>query len=66
MKTHKPTMPSPSNTREDLVFDAVCGMEVKRREARFSLTHEGATYYFCSSNCRQHFKDAPERYDGKM
>lgn len=53
-----------ANSSGDLVFDAVCGMELARRAARFSTQHKKSTYYFCSSNCLQHFKNTPGRYAG--
>lgn len=46
----------------DITFDLVCGMEIVQREAKYAHKHSGTTYYFCTSTCLQHFKDAPERY----
>ena len=66
MHKHRHTKQSldPNNTSHSLAFDVICGMEIVQREARFSYTYMGTTYYFCSSTCRQHFKDTPEHYLG--
>lgn len=54
-----------ANSSGDLALDVVCGMELATKAARFSAQHKKTTYYFCSSNCLQHFKNAPERYIGR-
>lgn len=46
----------------DLVRDPVCGMEVDRRTAKFSLDREGRTYFFCSAACKTKWESAPEKY----
>ena len=46
-----------------IVEDPVCGMEVVRGEAAGgSAEHAGATYWFCSGNCREKFMADPARY----
>ena len=42
--------------------DPVCGMDVDIESARFTLEHEGQTYYFCSRGCMLDFSDDPARY----
>lgn len=49
-------------TDVDLTFDLVCGMELVQREAKYSFKLNDVMYYFCTSTCREHFKNAPERY----
>jgi uncharacterized membrane protein YraQ (UPF0718 family) len=40
--------------------DPVCGMRTD--EDGPSVTHEGATYYFCSNTCKRSFKRHPTKY----
>ena len=42
--------------------DPVCGMEVDRQHATATLTHDGATYYFCALSCRDRFAADPGRF----
>jgi Cu+-exporting ATPase len=44
------------------VTDPVCGMTIKSTEAAAEIKHEGKTYFFCSTHCRDEFKQAPQRY----
>jgi YHS domain-containing protein len=46
-----------------MVIDPVCGMEVDEKTQNRS-TFNGATYYFCSSDCKEEFDAAPEDYTG--
>ena len=41
--------------------DPVCGMTVKP-DSPHVATHDGQTYHFCSTKCRDKFEVAPERY----
>ncbi|MDP8975250.1 MAG: YHS domain-containing protein [Actinomycetota bacterium] len=43
-------------------IDPVCGMTVDDSDAPEKLDHEGTTYYFCSSDCRQEFEANPADY----
>jgi uncharacterized protein len=43
------------------VTDPVCGMKVDRAKA-LRLAHAGATYYFCSEDCRNRFAADPGRH----
>jgi len=36
--------------------DVVCGVVLDERTAKFKITHEGETYYFCSVACKKKFK----------
>ena len=44
------------------VRDPVCGMTVAPDEAAGSVTHNGTTYYFCSSHCADKFRANPDKY----
>lgn len=44
--------------------DPVCGMEVEESEAAGQSEHEGRTYYFCSTACKDRFDASPEDYIG--
>ncbi len=46
------------------VRDPVCGMTVDPQRAAGSVTHQGQTYYFCSSGCATKFQASPEKYLG--
>ena len=43
-------------------IDPVCGMEVDSDTARFTATHDGQTYYFCSRGCMLDFEEDPKKY----
>jgi len=36
--------------------DPVCGMDIDEAKARFRLERGGTTYYFCSKNCLDEFR----------
>lgn len=42
------------------VQDPICLMWLAPREAQTTAIHQGRLYYFCSSECRDCFLDAPE------
>src|SRR6266571_133113 len=44
--------------------DPVCGMKVTADPAK-SISHEGRTYYFCSTRCMEKFSADPRRYAEK-
>jgi P-type Cu+ transporter len=46
----------------NLAIDPVCGMSVDPAAARGQHTHEGETYYFCSTSCLSKFQNAPAKY----
>lgn len=49
---------------ERKALDVVCGMEVDPAHTKLHVEHEGEEYYFCSENCKDHFKKDPEKYVG--
>ncbi|MBI5552485.1 MAG: heavy metal translocating P-type ATPase [Desulfobacterales bacterium] len=49
---------------ETQVVDPVCGMTVREPSESLSYEHQGQTYYFCSSHCRQKFQADPQQYIG--
>ena len=51
--------------KERTVVDPVCGLEVNPREARFTSTYKGQTYYFTDPDCKRMFDEDPEAYVGE-
>jgi P-type Cu+ transporter len=47
------------------VKDPVCGMDVEIATAAGRAEHQGQTYYFCGSKCKEKFDLSPERYLSK-
>ena len=47
---------------EDSVKDPVCGMTIKPADAVDTMEYEGTTYYFCSRDCAESFREEPEDY----
>jgi YHS domain-containing protein len=45
--------------------DPVCGMTVKKSEAKATYDYKGTTYYFCSDGCKESFVKDPEKYLAK-
>lgn len=43
-------------------IDPVCAMSVEEADAPATAEHEGTTYYFCSTDCRDEFVANPEDY----
>lgn len=43
-------------------IDPVCGMAVDPNESAGSATHQGKTYYFCSTHCLEKFKKSPRDF----
>ena len=39
--------------------DPVCGMDVDPKSAVGTSTHDGTTYFFCSTSCRKKFDGDP-------
>jgi xanthine dehydrogenase accessory factor len=54
----------PETTAEEIVtaIDPVCSMTVEVENARYTATHDGKAYYFCSAHCQHLFKKEPEKY----
>jgi Cu+-exporting ATPase len=42
--------------------DPVCGMTVDTTDAAPTASHDGETYFFCCSGCREQFVANPARY----
>ncbi len=42
--------------------DPVCNMDVQEPNAAGSTQHQGQTYYFCSTQCKQEFDRNPDKY----
>ena len=54
---------------EDTVVDPVCGMKIKKADAKATYEHNGKTYYFCMEGCKDKFVKEPGKYihaDDKM
>jgi len=47
---------------DDTATDPVCGMTVKKLEAKATFDYRGTTYYFCSAGCKEAFAKEPEKY----
>jgi Cu+-exporting ATPase len=52
-------------TNQTVVKDPVCGMDVEPTNAAGHSEHQGHTYYFCGSKCKEKFDHNPEEYLGK-
>jgi P-type Cu+ transporter len=52
-------------TRQDVVIDPVCGMDVDVKTAKYSYKYKDKTYYFCSKSCQKSFSKDPSKYIGK-
>lgn len=48
------------NKAEDSPYakDPICGMQVEKSTAAATLGHDGVTYYFCSPDCMETFKNS--------
>ncbi len=53
---------SPSDTGQIELVDPVCGMQVRREDARHLAEHDGTVYAFCSLGCRTRFVKDPTAY----
>jgi len=47
---------------DDTAIDPVCGMTVKKSEAKATFDYKGTTYYFCAAGCKEAFAKEPEKY----
>ncbi|MEW5901019.1 MAG: YHS domain-containing protein [Acidobacteriota bacterium] len=50
------------HTGEETAIDPVCGMTVKKAQAKATFEYKGETYYFCSEGCKNTFMKEPEKY----
>jgi YHS domain-containing protein len=46
----------------DTAIDPVCGMTVVKATAKATFEYKGATYYFCSTGCKEAFAKDPGKY----
>ena len=44
------------------ITDPVCLMKVSKDENTQKYEYKGETYYFCSENCKEQFRQKPEEY----
>lgn len=58
----KSTHPDLDTPSRDVHKDPVCGMTVKKAEAKGIDEYKGKTYYFCDPGCLARFKEAPEKF----
>jgi YHS domain-containing protein len=47
------------------VVDPVCGMKIKKSDAKATTEYNGKTYYFCMEDCLEKFKKDPAKYAQK-
>lgn len=47
---------------DEKVTDPVCHMKIMKGEAVATQEYEGKTYYFCSQDCADSFRESPEDY----
>ncbi len=52
-------------TKQDIVIDPVCGMDVVAKKSKYSSAYKGKTYHFCSLKCKREFDKNPSRFIGK-
>jgi len=48
--------------KSDKATDPVCMMKVKKGENALNYEFRGEIYYFCSENCKEQFRQEPEKY----
>lgn len=48
-----------------VVKDPVCGMDIDPSKAAGQTDHNGQTYHFCGTKCKEKFDLNPEQYVGK-
>jgi len=42
--------------------DPVCLMKVEKDENALNYEYKGKTYYFCSENCKEQFRQNPDQF----
>jgi len=53
---------APKSETSIQTVDPVCGMHVDPATAADQATHDGETYFFCSTHCGTRFRAEPQRY----
>lgn len=51
--------------KDGTVVDPVCGMNIKKLDAKATTEYNGQTYYFCMEGCLEKFKKDPQEYAQK-
>jgi Cu+-exporting ATPase len=46
----------------ETAIDPVCGMTVEVATARFTVDHDGTTFYFCAPGCAAAFEREPAAF----
>jgi xanthine dehydrogenase accessory factor len=54
--------PGAGQTAAEEAVDPICGMTVKIARAKYVSEHQGNSFYFCCSGCKQAFDQQPEKY----
>lgn len=49
---------------ETKVLDVICGMELDPVYTKLHAEHKKEIYYFCSTVCKNHFVNDPQKYVG--
>jgi YHS domain-containing protein len=47
---------------DDTAVDPVCGMTIKKADAKVTYEYKGTTYYFCGQGCKDAFVKDPEKF----
>jgi Cu+-exporting ATPase len=47
---------------DDRAKDPVCGMAVRRENAKWTAEHDGHEYFFCNPRCLTRFREDPNKY----
>jgi len=50
------------SNKDEKAQDPVCLMKVAKDENALFYEYKGETYYFCSENCKEQFRQGPEEY----
>ena len=50
---------------DEMAVDPVCGMKIKKSDAKATYEYKGKTYYFCMEGCKEKFEKDPEKYAKK-
>lgn len=49
-------------SKEEIVKDPVCGMEMEKKKAKETAEYHGRNFYFCNPGCKRVFLEKPESY----
>jgi YHS domain-containing protein len=62
LHAHRDSESHMQKREDDTVVDPVCGMKIKKSEAKATHEYNGKTYYFCMEGCKEKFVENPENY----